>query len=285
MLQNKKFSIIFTAVVLILLAVAFWFFSRDQHHISSEAVKAKCLEESKNLSDDELIEKLANLKESDKSLDFKVNNIVFRNTTFELDRMSLAVGKLRRYLICKSLANPNDEDFYNRAKNFIENINYQEDTADESKKTYLEKLEEREGFNKLILVLATVEDLTKRCEDGLNSLDTTPSGFPKKCDNICDVAKSFSGLEEGEALKAIEGIGPLVENKKIREVQTGIRIAYAYRSLGEDFSRLVCKNMGTSEIVCNDEILRIKEYEEYIKGDYCETEHLSVFLGLLCEIE
>ena len=116
-------------------------------------------------------------------------------------------------------------------------------------------------------------------------MDTTPSGFPKKCDNICDVAKSFSGLEEGEALKAIEGIGPLVENKKIREVQTGIRIAYAYRSLGEDFSRLVCKNMGTSEIVCNDEILRIKEYEEYIKGDYCETEHLSVFLGLLCEIE
>ncbi len=184
-LKENKLLIGIVVVVLVVVAGMAAIFNWQKTHlpldISPEGVKAKCIEDITDMTDDELINEVDSLK-------YPGEEISPGET-----RMNYGHKNIVNYLICRSV---NDEN-YSRAKSYIEGVNIQE----ENRKVSLSRLNEtynEENMN--FLELLANGNLDDNCPDKLSNLCLEKAknilGVNEKveedCNNICEIAKNSS---------------------------------------------------------------------------------------------
>ncbi len=136
---------IYNIIILILFilscvgGVIFLYFEYEQNNIMPDSLgdavvppitKEECLEKTKNMTDDELVGEINNLKAADEII-----------SSTGKDRLGVVHEKMLDYLLCR-VGYEKKEEIYNVTKNFV-----QESTIkDKNKKVELDKLDEIYGF-------------------------------------------------------------------------------------------------------------------------------------------
>ena len=135
-LNLNKFLITILVLIVIVLGVTFWFKVYPPiADISPEAVEKKCTEETIQMTDDELIGQIDNLKYPE-----KITGDISSRTGLEHDRKSLTQNLMVEYLICKAKTNPEDKSFYDRAQEYISEKMILGDKGEQAKQEILDSL-------------------------------------------------------------------------------------------------------------------------------------------------
>jgi hypothetical protein len=250
---NKK--ILFSTIIIIIFIVAifvgaFFYLPEEQipSDISQKTDKEKCLEDVAQMTDQELINEVKNLKDP-----YGETGIV-GSDGIPKDRMSWAQNQMSRYLICKLRINSNNEDVYNRAKKFIDESGFEEEYED-NKQIYLSKLERarsvpvENSFN-IQLALGDLDEICPNVLPGLCLEEIANFNVEQMrdniedCENICDLINQYS--DNREKLEEI-----ILNNKEwieeIYDKQYRFRSAMAYRFDGQNSAVKICDNIKTNK--------------------------------------
>ncbi len=248
--------------------------------ISLETVQEKCIADVNQMTDEELISQIKELKYPDGETDIVDSDGAFK------DRMSWGQNQMSRYLICKAGVNPGNEDIYNKAKKFIEESKFE----GEYKETMLDQAYSREPTNTFTFKLALgdtdkicPDELPELCLDGLTTSLKTEENI-RRCEVICDYLDELSNNSD-KLEKEIISFDNWSNNPVDRENQLRLRMAIAYRYGGENSATRVCDNLtgiGNAEEKedCIIKINWIKDVQETMKCDDFKEEIIS----LICNI-
>jgi len=222
-------------------AIFYWQKAHISLDISPEAVKAKCLEDVSKITDEELINEVKNLKYPEEIVSSTGEN-----------RILFANKQMINYLICK-VRYEKDENLYNKAKSFIEELTIQ----GENKEKTLARLNDSNKLDSFKLdsfsIQVALGDLSQICPDKLSDLCLKEAvqfsidqkeAVIKDCGNVCNIIKQYS--ENKDKLEK-----EVINNKKwideIYENQYRFRTSIAYRFGGQNLASEVCNNIKNSE--------------------------------------
>ena len=248
---NKKILLRIVIIVVFIIAIvigAFFYWQRTHipPDISLEAIKEKCLEDVSKMNDQELINEVKTLEFSD---EISVSVIE--------ERINYAYRNMINYLICRVDNSKNEED-YNLAKNFIEELGIQEENKQNSL-VWLDEAYSQESNSLRVINAFTIQlalgDLAKLCPDELPNLCSEEAiHFDVKetkliignCNNVCNLIDQYSE-DRDKIERDIVNFRDWHNDSVIYEKQYELRVAIAYRFGGQDLALKICENVIDSE--------------------------------------
>lgn len=258
--SKKDFLMTAAAILAVLVVAAFLYWQKvivplgEPQRIAELDEKA-CLKSFSGMNEDEFLEKIKG-----KNLEFPYSGEIGLP---EIERRVHLINRAKiDYLICKT-SYSRSEDFYNKAKNYIEEMSIQEKNKQES----LVELEEAYlgGSGNCIPQIA-LGDFTKICPAQL--IDTCLRVI-KRADepeiveywkNICNLIDEYS-KDRNKLDKEVINYKEWVDDEIRRQKQYQLLGAFAYRFGGEEAALKICDNAVVSEKeTCLSEIYSIREH-------------------------
>lgn len=224
--------------------------------VPTEAEIKKCKNEVVQMSDDQLINEMGNLKNLEDD-----SGVASKKTGEKQSRARLFKKTMTEFFICKTQPHIIEEGAYKRAKDYIIN----ETQNSEDYLNWLELLSDGLYFNFTdILALADFnkvcpDELPGLCLKALEKLGTENQTVLSDCNTLCSIEKSL--FEKQEDVK--ERILSLEDRTNSLEEYRGryrVEIAFAFRFDRKDLASFVCDNIKLSE---KDNCLRYIERFSY----------------------
>ena len=294
---NKKipFKIVIIALLIIAGGIGVIFYWQKTHippvspispDISSEAVKAKCLEEVSEMDEKQLIE--------------EINTLPFA-TGEDLRKLNSLMSD---YLICQFLRNPFGEQ-YAKTKSLYEILKFSE----ESRSRNLEKLdlslsislENFEGVKRRIShpsVKIVVYDKEMLCPDGKENSKiieelakkAAESGHSReRAENVmgdyCEQIDKYSA-DEDSLINEIYQFKDWSEDLNERLLEYRWKAILAFRFGGETKAKQVCDNLFNEEEKedCQERVRSIGGWPTSVIPEECTRTELGEIMDLICEL-
>ena len=241
---NKKTLIII--VVALILAIAGGFLGYRQYREQKDnAAKAKCLEETAKMTDEQLVD--------------KINDLSARSPGSQ--QLIEVRRQMTRYLFCKFSISDKSEGIYEEIKTLLEKLAI---SVPETKESTIKNLtdyyftakkDNTVAFRDSLIGMLATGDLDEICPDKLPDVCTkTVSDFAKQnnintaivnnCKNACNLLIQFS--EDKDKLeKEVINFKEWDSNPLKQRMQYYSRHAIAYRFGGREMALKVCNNLTT----------------------------------------
>jgi len=258
----------------------------EEIDISDEAVRAKCLEDLKEATDEELIKQIEVLKYPEKII-----------PEYGEERSRFAYKQLINYLVCQVRNNKTEEN-YNKVKDYIQGLRISKASKDSSL-AWLEEAYNSE-YDSLSSAIAFAgldelcsQKLTDYCHE--KAVQVIGDIEPWLCENMCEKMKKFLNdeqyyeililhLADISKFKSLSGADLAIGVPAVEEISAikQWRVALAYRKGGEEEVYRICNNfLEGKQGECRDYvkkiILSLKEYEKGCNG------YLNNVKNVVCE--
>jgi len=249
---NKKIPFKIVIIVLLIFigvigAIFYWQKTRIPPvppDTSPEPVKAECLEETSEMTVQELINEV-------KALEF-IDEI---SIPVVEERLTYAYKNMINYLICEADYDRNEES-YNRAKDYIEGLTYTNEENKESALNRLDNTYSRSTVEDSFTLQLALMDLGEICPNILVNLCIEEANqFPEekkendieKCKDICNLINQYYEDEDKLETEIINNQSWFDNELLYNQKQYRYRVAMTYRLKGRDLASRVCDNIDNSE--------------------------------------
>jgi len=284
---NKKILLgtIIIVVLIIAIGIGSFFYWQEIYNkqevntspsISQEEIQAKCFENVSKMSDEELINEIKDLK--------YVREVALED---EEDKLNFAISQTTKYLNCK-LANNKDEQLYNTAKGFIQELMIQK----ENKEKYLKSLDDTYSRIKIedsFIFQLALRDLNEICPDKLPDLCLKGAtqffsvSVEDDCKNICHLIEQYSN-NRNKLYAEIINNKEWTNDDSYYESQYKFRIAMAYYFGKQDLALRICDNVNNLERdKCLEWVKDITNQEAKNKNKECNGIQ-EILEELICRI-
>ncbi len=266
--------------------------------ISLETVQEKCIADVNQMTDEELISQIKELKYPHIETDIVGSDGVLK------DRMSWGQNQMSKYLICKVGVDPGNEGIYNKAKKFIEESKFGEEYK-ENKQFYFSMLDQahsRKPYkDQSFPMMLAISEFTDICPDRLNPLPllvedcltgaqkSIPSSVKEKfCHNICEKLEKYSKDSEflTEEVLNFTNWSEWTDNwgDDYSEIKPRYqwRLAAGYRFRGEEGALKVCSNLPSTEELKKDCLNRLELIKEAEKAEKDCTRIKEIIISTIC---